>query len=281
MLDNIPSSHLRIYQGALRIIKLWAYRRYVYGLGYLGGGGWAVWLARVLMDGFKEGFLASLTETNSVEKSAEELVVYFFVRASQWPSNPIVVSLHDFDDNCEDDTKCHPLTVLAPYSQNNHGRNATRSTVQAIQSELKQAEQLVESCRPSAGSEKDVGKENRLVVVLEAENTIPFESIIRVEVSLPSPNKNGMQLVADIKAHASNGLLGLIVDLEYRLGDPTLIRPYLRPSRVKDAFVWHIGVDLADPRELKSWCERKTAELTASLSILGPTIVASIACIDG
>ena len=43
----------KVYQGALRIIKIWAYRRQIYGssLGYIGGGGYALLLARVLYDG--------------------------------------------------------------------------------------------------------------------------------------------------------------------------------------------------------------------------------------
>ena len=38
---------VRVFQGALRLIKLWAYNREVYGasMGFLGGGGWATFFA--------------------------------------------------------------------------------------------------------------------------------------------------------------------------------------------------------------------------------------------
>ena len=43
---ELHTEGMEIFQGALRILKMWAYRRQVYGAsaGYLGGGGWAILL---------------------------------------------------------------------------------------------------------------------------------------------------------------------------------------------------------------------------------------------
>jgi hypothetical protein len=102
-----------------------------------------------------------------------------------------------------------------------------------------------------------------LAAVLEPEGSIPCEFVIQVRVSCPDYSAGA----ADLKARVSNEVLGLLVDLEYRLGDPTTLRPYLRPSRESDWFVWHVGVNLAEPKALKSWCDRKATELKSSLSL--------------
>lgn len=48
-----------MFAGALRLVKMWARRRDVYGgaAGYLGGAGWATRLARVTADGVAHGRL--------------------------------------------------------------------------------------------------------------------------------------------------------------------------------------------------------------------------------
>lgn len=252
-LRAVPSVYHDSFRGALRLIKMWAHCRHVYGLGFLGGGGYAVWIARVLLDALAD----KAVEDTSRFRDSHFLATYFLAKASEWPSDPITVVLPGSSDS--ENGQRLPISVLAPASGNVHGRAATRSTALTLITELRRAARIIEIGNELSWSDRI----ERLKDALDSKTNQNFASILVFEVS----GGVGGIVMADLKARAGHELISLVVELEHRLGDPSILRPYLRPKRVGDLFVWQIGLTRRVSNLLPAdWCDRKAAELGASLA---------------
>ena len=136
-----------VYQGALRVIKLWAFRRQIYGtsMGYLGGGGWAILLLWVLQRGSENNF--QIQATSSLGQAAEELASFFFKNIIELYRNSkyIVTVSTSMDEElveraAEIAAKRGSLSVLAPLSKGDFGRSTTASTTQTMWEEIRHAQ---------------------------------------------------------------------------------------------------------------------------------------------
>jgi hypothetical protein len=126
-----------IFAGALRVIKLWAHRRQIYGsnTGYLGGGGWAVLLVWM----WQKEILPLHTLLKQCKTSAEAALIlakYFFVRAGTLMGKHTTVSVERVSD--EAGVARSNLCVIGPMGAN-HGASSTPATALATKSELTKA----------------------------------------------------------------------------------------------------------------------------------------------
>ena len=119
-----------VFCASLRLIQLWAFNRGVYGAncGFLGGGAWAIFLAKIMKEMLvSDGNRPILVKTKSLQEAAHRLTLAFFEEASRWPW-PQHVTLNS-NNGDEQLAQLQPrLVVLSPSSASNLGRNSTMST---------------------------------------------------------------------------------------------------------------------------------------------------------
>jgi len=154
-----------------------------------------------------------------------------------------------------------PLVLLAPCGDNNFGRSATRSTTLAILREVSRAGRLLETIGTTALEE-----------VLEEFTPSGFshDTVLEVEVVLPA-KKPGTH-VADAKNASIAAILYTVVDMEHRVGDPSRIRPLLRPTRKSNKFVWMVLLQATEQDLGDDWTDRKRDEMQASLASHGAAV---------
>ena len=234
----------RLFQGVLRVVKLWAYRENIYGasMGYLGGGGFSVLVARVLLDGYRCGTLSlndSITATN-----------YFFETASRWTSiiftlSPELegkeVTRREMDRAISRGTMC----VLAPSSDGNHGRNSLKATTRATLSSFANAQML----------KAESLFENQPSIAEKAETL--YSHAIRLQIGIDKSILLGggaaegtteRPLMAEIKAWGNSHVLRVLGDLERRFATfcdhVRLFSNSIKSTNGPTLYiVWFMGVD--------------------------------------
>ena len=221
--------------GALRVIKLWAFQRQVYGTrtGFLGGGAWAILLLWLLRKRSKEE-LSILFSGDTVASVSRNIVLYFFQNIySNW-ENENVVTLTGYDINeltvIEQARELvsirSSMAVIAPISGGNFGRSSTRSTTLTTKAELLRVKQLLDGKTDFDDSLLEKYQMySGLLLILEVE--------ILSGSHVPRPS--------EVKALGATLILRLIVALE-KVIDPNIIRPTTHVVRKRASFVFLIGV---------------------------------------
>lgn len=247
-----PAIIERIFAGALRIIKLWAFRRGAYGAstGFLGGGAWAVLLAHSLIQGIQDSTLEfPPSSKEAIPQASCRLVGYFFESGGRW-SLPLAIGLTN--EEVEVST-IRPMKILSNSATDDLARSTTLSTALAILSEIQRAAALVTPM-----------KEIDLSAVLErlspSDFLSIFESFLLIHVTVPE-DKSSDFVVADVKAWACRQLLYLTGKLEHVVEDASSIRP--RPTALRatknssKSFLWFIGIQAPLSQELFDFVETK------------------------
>lgn len=148
------------------------------------------------------------------------------------------------------------LSVKAPISQADHGRNTTRSTVHAIQMELLRAVMLLGS---SSDTKEDILPTLEIILSpISPDSFLIFESILLVKLSCA-----GTQ-TAELKALGGNQMLSMLVALEFKLGDSSRIRPFMRPIHRTNTLVWMTGVQCSS-LELRNFVHQEAAAFQSAL----------------
>lgn len=235
--DDIRS----IFAGALRLVKLWASRRGVYGssAGYLGGGAWAVLLAHTMIQGIQDETWAFPFEETHSQASAR-VVKHFFEASSRW-SLPLSIALTNDDSVNGCVTRNRPMTILmSSCATDNLARSTTLPTAMAALTELRRSASLL-------SSSTNANVTLQLASVLEnlslAEFLSTFETVLLVHVAVPEQGKAVDFNVANVKAWSCRQLLYLTGKLEHLLDSAENIRPRPTPLRLaKQTFVWTIGL---------------------------------------
>lgn len=131
--NTSPELICKSYQGALRIIKAWASNRKIYGTstGFIGGGGWGIFLFWVLQN----------SNLSTLKACPSEFAEVFFKNAANLWSNTNTISILDFNEQDFEEeisiASCRRVKlILAPCSKGNFGRSLTSSTSYCIWNEL-------------------------------------------------------------------------------------------------------------------------------------------------
>ena len=255
----------KVFQSVLRTIKLWAWREGVYGqaLGYLGGGGWGVLVARVLSDGYQKGDLkVPLTETSfDLCKASRTAVEYFFKHCSESQLLRVTLGARPLLEAGQNEAERARLrgvmAVFAPRSQGNHGRNATPSTTCSTLEALSRA---------SATTLENLFSTSH--VTIDSVKTHRFAIRTTVEASAESGK------LAEAKAFLYSRTLRLVVDLERQI--PCLsrqMRLFSSPDRkVIDSVVsisLFIGFNLQPTKDFEITLKRAQVEWNQDLLHMG------------
>ena len=262
LLQSGGESLVKAYEQALRIIKMWAYTRDIYGAasGFLGGGGWAVWLAMLVMDAVESEKLA-LNQKGCTVPLFYKIVQVFFDSAAALPSESI--SIRHTTTKSPDATRQHrtcTLSILAPISNGDFGRTTTQSTTSTTVYEIQRAARTLKQ-NPTVLAD--------LLKAASSANFIAeFQHILSLEINTPS---TASIKPADLKAWGNQQFLNMLVVLETKIGDPAFLRPKSRPFRwdqdwtsehsddTRIGFTWLVGLKLDLPLHkelflsLQSW----------------------------
>eukprot|EP00566_Odontella_aurita_P003773 CAMPEP_0113592498 /NCGR_PEP_ID=MMETSP0015_2-20120614/37878_1 /TAXON_ID=2838 /ORGANISM="Odontella" /LENGTH=1256 /DNA_ID=CAMNT_0000499037 /DNA_START=186 /DNA_END=3956 /DNA_ORIENTATION=+ /assembly_acc=CAM_ASM_000160 len=235
---------VEVYRKSLRTLKCWAHNRYVYGanMGYLGGGGWAVFLGRIMIDLIQnESAFSDIRALSRGEDDADFLVSYitlmFFIQASRWDWSDAVTinsefardqkSLSETNSDADADGANHmvTLTVLSPCSGGNFGGTSTMSTKAAIGEELRRAAIIAQGVDFRNRSAHILAL-NAIVSLCSTREFIEsYSHILALEVSY---ERAMVAKPAHLKAWGCSRIITLLVDVERRLGATSGIR--LRPE---------------------------------------------------
>uniref|UniRef100_A0A7S4W113 Polynucleotide adenylyltransferase n=1 Tax=Ditylum brightwellii TaxID=49249 RepID=A0A7S4W113_9STRA len=229
------------FEGALRLCKLWAYRRQVYGapLGFLGGGGWALLIAQAMSEGLSDGSLQlPEMQERKTESSIKVLACFFGWMIAGW--NQAIFSLEETRVCEETKGQAHSrgtIAVIAPASGGNYARNTTRSTTAVIQKEILRANAIIETCVN--------GEVEELFLPLQDEEFLLRGSLILfLEVDAGKLAKvQGSPTLAEVKPWANLQILQALVSLENEIGDVDLIRPSSRPTLIKRKLLYIVRVN--------------------------------------
>lgn len=255
----------RIFAGALRLVKLWAFQRGVYGssTGFLGGGAWAVLLAHAMIQGLQDSTLSfsSLVE-DTMSQASIRVVKHFFESSNRW-SLPVSISL-SHEESC-DGGSGRPMTIMASPATGYLGRSTTMPTALVIFIELKRAASLLVSA--------DISLTSQMASVLEnlslADFLSMFQTVLLIEMST-SKDPTSDFAVADAKAWTCRQVLHLTTELE-RVLDASKIRPRPIPVRIaRGTFVWLIGLQTPSSRELRNFVDPKRSSIQQDWSSTFP-----------
>jgi hypothetical protein len=207
----------------VRIIKLWANRRRIYGssAGYLGGGGWAILLAWVLEN---KADWKDMVSSDDITKAARQLAIYFFRNVFTLWSNTNMVALRGSSPPQIQEER-NSIVVIPPKSGGNFGRSSTKSTTQQTWQELRRAAQLL---RDSKG---DSNLETCLMPYVEESL-----EVLALEVEIASSIKP-----AEVKARGATLALSATVALE-RVLSADQIRPTSGVVRKGGSFWFVMGI---------------------------------------
>jgi len=252
-----------VFCASLRLVKLWAWNRGVYGAkcGFLGGGSWAIFLAYIMKSIFiteQCGKESIFMGTKSLSEAAHLLTRIFFDEASRWPwPQPIALGTNQFGNQR---VLLQPrLVVLSPSSASNLAKNSTISTCLVTAVELRRASTLakciIENDTKAAciSTLESVISPLRLQeLIASSPEIIALELVYNNEESLPSRH-----LPDDVEAWGCGQYLSFLVNLERKL-DTSLLRPFSRAFKVqqewkvgtsvnysgtnREGFVWIVGV---------------------------------------
>jgi hypothetical protein len=211
------------FQGAVRIIKLWANRRRIYGssAGYLGGGGWAILLAWVLEN---KADWKDMVSSDDITKAARQLAIYFFRNVFTLWSNTNMVALRGSSPPQIQEER-NSIVVIPPKSGGNFGRSSTKSTTQQTWQELRRAAQLL------LDSTGDSNLETCLMPYVEESL-----EVLALEVEIASSIKP-----AEVKARGATLALSATVALE-RVLSADQIRPTSGVVRKGGSFWFVMGI---------------------------------------
>jgi hypothetical protein len=211
------------FQGAVRIIKLWAHQHDVYGAmtGYLGGGGWTIWLAQCVLEGIKSGDLVVDLNAGVVEKS-RQLVCFFFKMAARTNhlSKPITLDLVHEPIASLGLHRTGTLSVLAPCYGGDFGRSSTLATTHATLTELRAAASTLQESKYDLAS--------ILTAKTRVSSLLQFRSILVFELDI---NLAFAKSPAEAKAWGCQKFLEVLIELE-KLCDPTQLRPMPKTLRL-------------------------------------------------
>lgn len=237
----------KVYSGAVRIIKLWAHARGIYGAqsGFLGGGGWSVFVARLMCDAITSKTLSFEDESEmqeadqAVAAAARKVACHFFVDASKWPW-PKVVTLHDTqtkkseasndavagdNGNYSTTTKRDALFVESPSKCGLHGRNSTKSIQMAIADELRFAASKFETVT----KQHDEQLESVLHQWSVAEFISSFESVVVLELKIADGSMEAVPI--NLNYWGASQFIFAILKLEFAVG-AAAIRPWSKVLRL-------------------------------------------------
>lgn len=244
----------QVYAEALQIVKLWAFRRGIYGsgTGYLNGVAWSALLAYTMIQGIQDKTLRLSESSEETTTNAHCAVTHFFEASSRW-SLPLSVNLTDKEQ--VDANNSRPIQILAFPESDNLARSITLPAALAIFGEFARSASLLASANLSLHA--------RLAAILDkyslAEFLSSFETILLIQLSMPNV-KTPDFAVADKKAWACRQILNLTIKLEHVVDSPLQIRPRPTPVRVaKRSFVWLIGLQASVSRQLHEYVEEKAA----------------------
>jgi hypothetical protein len=260
------------FQGAVRVIKLWAHQHDVYGTitGYLGGGGWAIWLAQCVLDGIKSGSLLLDWKADTVQIS-QQLVCFFFETAARTThlSEPITLDLVHEPVASPGFHRAGTLSVLAPCSGGDFGRSSTLATTHATLTELRAAASTLQECRYDLAS---ILTTRTLVdTLLMFPNILVFE--LDTTIAMP-------KYPAEAKARGCQTFLEVLTELE-KLCDPTQLRPMPKPLQLGNdwrpfdetltlqGFAWWIGLYCSDSDALADKVKTIASNLTRDATTSG------------
>ena len=259
LLDALHSfGAVETFEQALRLVKIWAYRRQVYGapLGYLGGGGWAVLLARAIIKGVSSGDLC-LTKRNGSGVAADNIVMagvlkYFFAETVRSWSNSLFV----IDDNSslgdsalqikEKAIARGTLAIFAPVSEKDFARNMTRSTAEVMHHELNRANALAKSNHSS-------GLVDIFLPIQDDEVCNGEGSILLLEIQV---DRLGTRSLPEVKAWASCQMLATLVAVENELS-PETVRPFSRHFRSKGNLLFIVRLLDKSPDAMASFLRKR------------------------
>lgn len=223
----------RIICGAIRIVKVWANQRQIYGKksGFLGGGGWTVLIIWILSNSKKEE-LSEIFNLTSVPTASKKVAAFFFKRVlSQW-SDVSVVTLNNILANSaqnkfRDDVKrISNMNIMAPFSHGNFGRSSTQATTLTLKRELQKAKQLLDT--------KHVFDDS---ILTQYQHLGPL--LLLLEIEIPSKSQYKKVKPSEVKAWGFTKQLSLIVDLEHIL-PPEWIRPTSHVVRKRRSFLFSL-----------------------------------------
>lgn len=231
LVRNQCLTDISIFQGALRLIKLWARRRQIYSAqtGFLGGGGWAVLLAWILLRG----------QGRPLAETPQELVCQFFsnVLSVLNERETVDVSKERISTDCDatDTATARCWEVLAPVSRGNLARNTTPSTVATICNEVRRAQGVLRQCDGN-------DLEDKLRRVMEPyiwTQNIPSGGAHVLQLVITSTEGNSPPSLsssspAERKAWASRQIISILVALDYEYG-AGCVRPVATPERHKSS----------------------------------------------
>ena len=246
--SDMKYSTLDVYQGALRIIKVWSDRRQICGanLGFLGGGGWAILLAWTLeQTNWKPQHGMSLTE------AIHGLVRHFFENILRlWSNAPrgvaalsnSIIDPFTLEDASEIASSRGSMAVMAPRSGGNFGRSTSASTTRTTWDEIRNVQNRI----------MENGENFDLEQVLDepydiSKNIIGGGTSLILALGLDMKNKRGggntstsperSLRPAEVKAWGATRLLNIIVALERKIGS-TNIRPSSQVIKKKNGSFW-------------------------------------------
>jgi endonuclease/exonuclease/phosphatase family metal-dependent hydrolase len=239
---------VEIICGAMRVIKLWANQRQIYGtqFGFLGGGGWNILLLWLLHKSSKEEIM-TLFDSDKVSSVSRRIVLHFFQNIlSNWTTQD-VITLTGYDTNSaqliEQATELvlsrGSMAVIAPISGGNFGRSSTKSTTLTTQAEILRVQQLLQR-------KDDLDDSLFETFIMDCGLLLVMEVEIKPQNCTDSPPRP-----SEVKAWGIARTLSLIVALEHVI-NPNIVRPISNIVRKGGSFIFYIGI-------------RDSSEITKSL----------------